>query len=37
MNQDIWTWIGIGVPFVLCIGTALLLTLYVARRKKPDA
>lgn len=27
MDSEVWTYIALGVPFVLCIGTALVLTL----------
>jgi len=36
MSQEFWTWIAIGVPFVLCVGTALVLALYAGRTKKPE-
>ena len=35
MNQELATWIAIGIPFVLCIGTALVLALYAGRSGSP--
>lgn len=33
-SNDYWTWIAIGVPFVLCIATAIVLALYA---KNPNS
>lgn len=34
MESAFWTWVAIGVPFVLCIGTALVLAFTA---KKPNS
>ncbi len=34
MESEYWTYIALGVPFVLCIGTALVLALTA---KKPNS
>ena len=37
MNQQLAESVGIWVPLVLGVGTALLLALYALRKQKPDA
>lgn len=35
--ENLGTWVAIGLPLILGIGAALLLTLSAARKQKPDA